>query len=102
MKPFEIHDEARAELDAVAAYYDEQVPGTGKRFLLAADTAIQRLIYDPSARPLALGNVRRQPGKISLMTSCLSMNRIASGSWPLLTTADERRTGAIVFDSFQD
>lgn len=61
MKPFEIHDEARAELDAAAAYYDEQVLGTGKRFLLAADTAIQRLLYDPSARPLALGNVQRQP-----------------------------------------
>ena len=61
MKPFEIHDEARAELDAAAAYYDEQVLGTGKRFLLAADKAIQRLLYDPSARSLTLGNVRRQP-----------------------------------------
>ncbi len=61
MKPFEFHDEARAELDAAAGYYDAQAPGTGKRFLLAADTAIQRLLYDPSARPVAVGNVRRQP-----------------------------------------
>ena len=102
MKPFEIHDEARAELDAAATYYDDRRRGLGNA---SSSPPIRRFNDCSTIRrlvPWRWGMFGDNPWKTSPMTSCLSMNRIASGSWPPLTTADERRTGAIVFDSFQD
>ena len=61
MKPYEIHDGATSDLEAALAYYDRASAGTGRRFLLAVDESIQKLLFDPSARPVIAGEVRRQP-----------------------------------------
>ncbi len=61
MKPHEFHPDAEIEMLAQADYLESRDDGVGVRFLMAVDRAIQRLKYDPSARPKAIGEVRRQP-----------------------------------------
>ena len=61
MKPHEFHPDTEIEMLAQADYLESRDIGVGIRFLMAVDRAIQRLKYDPSARPKAIGDVRRQP-----------------------------------------
>ena len=43
-----------------AQWYNQQEAGIGHEFLRAVDQAIDRLLYDPSARPSAGRGVHRQ------------------------------------------
>ena len=63
MKRHEFHSEAELELLAAADFYEARKVGLGIRFLLAVDGAIERLKFDPEARPKTLFDVRRQPVK---------------------------------------
>jgi len=61
MKPHEFHLEAEIEMLAQADYYEFREPGLGTRFLLAVGRAIERLKFDPAARPKTAFHLRRQP-----------------------------------------
>ena len=61
MKPFEMHHEVFDDLRQAADFYDRGTPPTGRRFLMAVDDAIQKLLFDPTARTVLQGEVRRQP-----------------------------------------
>ena len=61
MKPHEFHLEAEIEMLAQADYYEFREPGLGTRFLLAVGRAIERLKFDPAARPTTSFHLRRQP-----------------------------------------
>ena len=63
MKRHEFHPEAELELLAEADFHESREPGLGERFLLAVEGAIERLKFDPAARPKTLFDVRRQPVK---------------------------------------
>ena len=63
MKRHEFHLEAEVEMNAQADFYESRERGLGIRFLLAADAAINRLKFDPQARPTLTLELRRQPVK---------------------------------------
>ena len=54
-------DPALNELWEAARWYDKQEVGVGHEFLLEVDRAIDRLLFDPSARPTAGRDIYRQP-----------------------------------------
>ena len=96
MKRNEFHQEAEKELLAEADFYEAQTSGLGKRFLLAVNSAIERLKYDPAARPRFMYDIRGNQLRISNLTCCISMNRIESGLLPSHTTVEEPRIGESV------
>ena len=51
--------EARAEFDDAERYYEQQVPGLGKRFRGEIRAALKRLRHWPTAAPVERGDVRR-------------------------------------------
>jgi len=61
MKPYRYHSAAREELLDAAAYYESQQSGLSRKFLRAAMTAIKNMRYNPTARSIIEGEVRRQP-----------------------------------------
>ena len=61
MKPYRYHSDAREELLAAAAFYESQQPGLARKFLRAVMTAIENMQFDPTARPIIEGELRRQP-----------------------------------------
>ena len=53
-------DPAWEEMPEAARWYDDQEAGVGHEFLSEVDEAIDRLLFDPTARPLAGRSVYRQ------------------------------------------
>ena len=53
-------DPARDEMIEAARWYDDQQRGVGGEFLDEVDRAIDRLLFDPEARPTLAANVFRQ------------------------------------------
>jgi toxin ParE1/3/4 len=53
-------DPALAEMLEAARWYNQKEAGVGHEFLRAVDLAIDRLAFDPSARPTAGRGVYRQ------------------------------------------
>ncbi len=49
MKPVDFDDEARAEFDAAAAYYEAQRAGLGDDFVAEVEQAVQRISQMPQA-----------------------------------------------------
>ena len=47
MKPVLFHDEARAELDEAAGWYERQRPGLGGEFRAAVEDAVARVRENP-------------------------------------------------------
>jgi plasmid stabilization system protein ParE len=43
----ELHDDARAELESAAHYYDGEVPGLGSRFLGQMSDSVERILSSP-------------------------------------------------------
>lgn len=50
---------AKSDLRQIKRHYEEQRPGTGKRFLDEAWERIQRILLHPHAAPIAKGKVRK-------------------------------------------
>jgi plasmid stabilization system protein ParE len=50
---------ARAELIDAQDWYENQVPGLGRRFRSAVDAAIQRMSANPEQFPIVYKNIRR-------------------------------------------
>lgn len=61
MKPYRYHSDAHEELLDATAFYESQQPGLARKFLRAVVTAIESMQFDPTARPIIEGEVRRQP-----------------------------------------
>ena len=53
-------DPALAELRQSAHWYDNRESGVGREFLDAVDQALDRLLIDPAARPVAGEGIHRQ------------------------------------------
>ncbi|MDB5347567.1 MAG: plasmid stabilization protein [Schlesneria sp.] len=53
-------DPALAELRQAAQWYDQQESGVGREFLTAVDQGLNRLLHDPTARPIAAERTHRQ------------------------------------------
>jgi plasmid stabilization system protein ParE len=56
MKAVKFHPDAESEMIAAAAYYEEQQPDLGRRFLASVQDAVNRIILNPhlyTARHLA-------------------------------------------------
>ena len=53
-------DPASREMREAAQWYNKQEVGVGEEFLAEVDRAIDRLLFDPSARPTAGRDVHRQ------------------------------------------
>ncbi|MEI6563884.1 MAG: type II toxin-antitoxin system RelE/ParE family toxin [bacterium] len=47
MKVVKFHPDAESEMIAAAAYYEEQQPDLGRRFLASVQDAINRIILNP-------------------------------------------------------
>lgn len=54
-------DPASHEMREAAQWYNKHEAGVGEEFLAEVDRAIDRLLFDPSARPTAGRDVHRQP-----------------------------------------
>ena len=51
MKPVVLHDQAKAEVEEAAAWYERQRLGLGGKFRVAVEEAIQRIRENPQAGP---------------------------------------------------
>lgn len=63
MKAVKFHPDAESEMIAAAAYYEEQQPDLGKRFLASVQDTINRIILNPYLFPTVELDVRRCPTK---------------------------------------
>ena len=61
MKRHDFHPAAEIELLTAADFYESRENGLGRRFVMAVRGAIERLTFDPEARPKIVSDVRRQP-----------------------------------------
>jgi toxin ParE1/3/4 len=59
MKLVKFHGDAEKELIAAAAYYENQKPTLGRRFLISIQDAINRVLINPDLYPIVDSNVRR-------------------------------------------
>jgi toxin ParE1/3/4 len=59
MKLVKFHGDAELELIAAAAYYENQKPALGRRFLISIQDAINRVLINPELYPIVDSNVRR-------------------------------------------
>lgn len=53
-------EQALVELRQAAKWYDQQQAGVGEQFLQAVGQGRDRLLHDPSARPIASKGIYRQ------------------------------------------
>jgi len=56
---FRWHDEARAEADAAAAFYNERQPGLAQRFLDDLEDVLRRIQRHPEAYRRIEGDIRK-------------------------------------------
>jgi len=59
MKAVKFHPDAESEMLAAAAYYEEQQPDLGRRFLASVQDAINRIMLNPHLYPTVDLDVRR-------------------------------------------
>ncbi|MBI5526640.1 MAG: type II toxin-antitoxin system RelE/ParE family toxin [Deltaproteobacteria bacterium] len=59
MKPVRFHSEAEAEMNAAAAYYENEQNDLGKRFLASVQEAISKIQINPLLYPVVDLGVRR-------------------------------------------
>jgi len=59
MKAVKFHPDAEFEMLAAAAYYEEQQPDLGRRFLASVQDAINRIILNPHLYQTVDHDVRR-------------------------------------------
>jgi toxin ParE1/3/4 len=59
MKAVKFHPDAESEMLAAAAYYEEQQPDLGRRFLASVQDAVNRLMLNPHLYPTIDLDVRR-------------------------------------------
>ncbi len=59
MKAVKFHPDAESEMLAAAAYYEEQQPDLGRRFLVSVQDAVNRIKLNPHLYPTVDLDVRR-------------------------------------------
>ena len=59
MKPIQFHPKAEAEMIRAAAWYEQQRPDLGKRFLSTVQDSLNRIKINPLLYPVIEGDVRR-------------------------------------------
>ena len=59
MKAVKFHPDAESEMLAAAAYYEEQQPDLGRRFLASVQDAVNRIMLNPHLYPPIDLDVRR-------------------------------------------
>jgi plasmid stabilization system protein ParE len=59
MKTVKFHPDAESEMIQAAAYYEEQQPDLGRRFLASVQNAVNRIILNPHLYPTVDLDVRR-------------------------------------------
>lgn len=59
MKAVKFHPNAESEMIEAAAYYEEQQPDLGRRFLASVQDAVNRIILNPHLYPTVELDVRR-------------------------------------------
>ena len=60
MRVMTFHEEARAEVNEAAKYYEERVPGLGLLFLVALEEAVEKVLANPEAFQLVSGETRHK------------------------------------------
>ncbi|MEK8035972.1 MAG: type II toxin-antitoxin system RelE/ParE family toxin [candidate division NC10 bacterium] len=55
-----LHEEADAEVNEAAKYYEERVPGLGLLFLAAVEEAVEKVLADPEAFQLVGDEIRHK------------------------------------------
>jgi plasmid stabilization system protein ParE len=60
MKQVTLHEEAAAELNEAAKYYEERVPGLGLLFLTALEEATEKVVANPEAFQLVGAEIRHK------------------------------------------
>ena len=58
MKAVKFHPDAESEMLAAAAYYEEQQPDLGRRFLASVQDAVNRIMLNPHLYPTVDLDVR--------------------------------------------
>jgi plasmid stabilization system protein ParE len=59
MKAVKFHPDAESEMIAAAAYYEEQQPDLGRRFLASVQDAVNRISLNPRLYPIVDLDVHR-------------------------------------------
>jgi len=60
MRAMTFHEEASAEVNEAAKYYEERVPGLGLLFLVALEEAVEKVLANPEAFQLVGGETRHK------------------------------------------
>ena len=60
MRRVTLHEEADAEVNEAAKYYEERVPGLGLLFLAAVEEAVEKVLADPEAFQLVGDEIRHK------------------------------------------
>ena len=60
MRAMTFHEEASAEVNEAAKYYEERVPGLGLLFLVALEEAVEKILVNPEAFQLVGGETRHK------------------------------------------
>ena len=60
MRKVTLHEEADAEVNEAAKYYEERVPGLGLLFLAAVEEAVEKVLADPEAFQLVGDEIRHK------------------------------------------
>jgi plasmid stabilization system protein ParE len=61
MKRITFHEEAYAEMNEAALYYEERAPGLGFTFLAEVEDAVGQVVTNPEAYQLVGSEVRHKP-----------------------------------------
>ena len=60
MRKVTLHEEADAEVNEAAKYYEEREPGLGLLFLAAVEEAVEKVLANPEAFQLVGDEIRRK------------------------------------------
>ena len=75
MRAMTFHEEASAEVNEAAKYYEERVPGLGLLFLVALEEAVEKVLANPEAFQLVGDETRHKLIRRFPTASCMSLSR---------------------------
>ena len=94
MKAVKFHPDAKSEMVAAAAYYEEQQPDLGRRFLASVQDAVNRISLNPRLYPTVELDVHRCLTKtFPFGVLFRERAREESSSWPSCTNTAILITG---------